>query len=213
MSLGNVLVSYRGEVKLSDFGIAKAESRVSKTQIGMVKGNTGFMAPEQARGEPVDPRADVFSTGVVLFCCLSGHALYHTTGESSMNQLLRAAVGPEKTQFERLRTFPPEVHAVLTKAIAKDANARFGSAAEFAAALQPLATGSRDQLARLVRGIVCRGTKGLARGPLPPVVARAVLDCKRFGNHDVVLEHKDQRKAAISSIQISRVMVLGGDTN
>jgi tRNA A-37 threonylcarbamoyl transferase component Bud32 len=159
VSLGNVLVSYRGEVKLSDFGIAKAQSRVSKTQIGMVKGNTGFMAPEQARGETVDPRADVFSTGVVLFCCLAGHALYHSTGESPMNQLLRAAVGPEKTQFEKLRTFPPEVHAVLTKAIASDVNARYGSASEFAAALQPLATGSRDQLARMVRELFAEEQK------------------------------------------------------
>jgi hypothetical protein len=68
---GNILVSASGEVKLSDFGIAKAEGRMSRTEVGMIKGNVSFMSPEQARGEAVDLRSDLFSAAVVLHYCLT----------------------------------------------------------------------------------------------------------------------------------------------
>ena len=76
VSPSNILVSARGEVKLFDFGIVKAEGRVTKTQHGVVKGNVSFMSPEQARGLAVDGRADLFSLGLVIFYCLTGEILY-----------------------------------------------------------------------------------------------------------------------------------------
>ena len=76
VSPSNILVSARGEVKLFDFGIVKAEGRVTKTQHGVVKGNVSFMSPEQARGIDVDGRADLFSLGLVIFYCLTGEILY-----------------------------------------------------------------------------------------------------------------------------------------
>ena len=76
VSPSNILVSARGEVKLFDFGIVKAEGRVTKTQHGVVKGNVSFMSPEQARGIDVDGRADLFSLGLVMFYCLTGDVLY-----------------------------------------------------------------------------------------------------------------------------------------
>jgi serine/threonine protein kinase len=104
VSPANVLVSYLGEVKLSDFGIVKAAGRVSKTDERVIKGNVNFMSPEQARGEPVDLRSDLFSAGVVMFFCLTGRTLY--SGDSTINQLMRAAVGPVTEQFEQLRDSP-----------------------------------------------------------------------------------------------------------
>src|SRR4051812_32650555 len=80
ISASNVMVSLLGEVKLSDFGIVKSNRRVSKTQVGMVKGNANFMSPEQARGQAVDHRSDLFSLGHVLYYCLAGDLLY--TGEN-----------------------------------------------------------------------------------------------------------------------------------
>ena len=74
VSAGNIMVSAQGEVKLFDFGIVKANRRVSQTQAGMVKGNANFMSPEQARGQTVDARADLFSLGLVMYYCLTNRA-------------------------------------------------------------------------------------------------------------------------------------------
>src|SRR6185436_3694652 len=92
VSAGNVMVSFQGEVKLSDFGIVKSNRRVSKTQVGMVKGNANFMSPEQARGHAVDGRSDLFSLGLLLHYCLTGELLYW--GENDLETLYRAANGP-----------------------------------------------------------------------------------------------------------------------
>ena len=93
ISPGNVMVTARGEVKLFDFGIVKGEGRVSKTEVGVVKGNVSFMSPEQARGQTVDARSDLFSLGLVLYYGLTGEQLY--PGQSTFDQLMRAADGTE----------------------------------------------------------------------------------------------------------------------
>ncbi|MCA9689515.1 MAG: serine/threonine protein kinase, partial [Myxococcales bacterium] len=72
----NILVSYDGEVKLIDFGVAKAAGRVSRTQAGILKGKFGYMSPEQVRGMPLDRRSDVFALGVVLYELLTGTRLF-----------------------------------------------------------------------------------------------------------------------------------------
>ena len=68
----NILISYEGEVKLIDFGIAKAAGKMSKTQQGILKGKFGYMSPEQVRGLPLDRRSDVFSLGIVLYEMVAG---------------------------------------------------------------------------------------------------------------------------------------------
>jgi len=130
VSPGNVLVSYRGEVKLTDFGIAKSDKRVSTTEVGMVKGNAGFMSPEQARGDVVDYRSDLFSAGAVLHYCLTGHLLYD--GETTMNRLLRAAVGPATAQFGQIDRLALPAAKVLRRALALEATSRYQSASDFA---------------------------------------------------------------------------------
>jgi tRNA A-37 threonylcarbamoyl transferase component Bud32 len=147
VSPGNVLVSYRGEVKLTDFGIAKADKRVSHTEVGTVKGNAAFMSPEQARGEPVDQRSDIFSAGMVLYYCLSGQLLYR--GETTVNRLLRAAVGPATSQFGHIDQLPGPAAKVLNRALAMDRDRRYQSAAEFAQELIPHMTG-RPQMTVLM---------------------------------------------------------------
>jgi tRNA A-37 threonylcarbamoyl transferase component Bud32 len=148
ISPANILISYQGEVKLTDFGIVKAGQRVSQTEMGMVKGNASFMSPEQARGTKVDARSDLFSTGVVMFCCLTGQALYK--GETTLNQLVRAAVGPATSQFQQIETLPAELVPVLSKALMLEPSQRYQSAAEFARELAPLVPGMKIELARLM---------------------------------------------------------------
>ncbi len=135
VSPNNVLVSARGEIKLFDFGIVKAEGRVTRTQHGVVKGNVVFMSPEQARGQEVDARADLYSMGLVLFYCLAGEPLYR--GTSSYEVLLHAATGPSPDDLARVRALPEPAGAILERALQVDPGARYQSAGEFQAAVAP----------------------------------------------------------------------------
>jgi serine/threonine-protein kinase len=147
VSPGNVLVSYRGEVKLTDFGIAKADRRVSRTEVGLVKGNVSFMSPEQARGEVVDVRSDVFSAGLVLFYCLTNQFLYR--GETTLNRLLRAAVGPATSQFDHIDKLPLTAAKVLRRALALEPSKRYANANDFAQDLSAH-MGDRSEMTRLM---------------------------------------------------------------
>ncbi|HXU82883.1 MAG TPA: serine/threonine-protein kinase [Polyangia bacterium] len=157
VSPANILISYQGEVKLSDFGIVKAGNRVSQTEMGMVKGNASFMSPEQARGIKVDARSDLFSTAVVMFCCLTGQALYK--GETTLNQLVRAAVGPATQQFQAIETLPPQSVHILSKALMLDPNLRYQTAGDFARELAPLIPGMKAEVARLMAELFPEGRR------------------------------------------------------
>ena len=148
VSPNNVLVSARGEVKLFDFGIVKAEGRVSKTQQGVVKGNVSFMSPEQARGADVDARADLFSMGLVIFYCLTGEVLYR--GNTTYELLVRAATGPDVGEQARIAALPAPCAEIVAKALQVDPAARYQSAGEFATALLPHITGAAAQVTRLM---------------------------------------------------------------
>jgi serine/threonine protein kinase len=104
VSAGNIMVSLEGEVKLFDFGIVKARGRSTQTQVGMVKGNTSFMSPEQARGQDVDARSDLFSLALVMFYCLTGRLLYE--GDNDLDVLYKAASGPTPKDWEVIQQLP-----------------------------------------------------------------------------------------------------------
>ena len=148
VSPGNILVSARGEVKLSDFGIAKSEGRMSRTEVGMIKGNVSFMSPEQARGDSVDLRSDLFSAGVVLYYCLTAQFLYQDT--TMFNRLVRAAMGPAHAEFNQMAELPPIAADVLKKALALDAGKRYQSAREFMRDLAGHFTAGRSELADMM---------------------------------------------------------------
>jgi serine/threonine protein kinase len=146
VSPNNILVSARGEVKLFDFGIAKAANRITQTEHGMVKGNVRFMSPEQARGEPVDGRSDLFAVGLVMYYALSGDALY--TADTAYNLLVKAAQGPGEKELSNVKSLPPQARRVLERALQPNPADRYQTAAEFAQALSPFIAGAHDALAR-----------------------------------------------------------------
>jgi hypothetical protein len=148
VSPNNVLVSARGEVKLFDFGIVKAEGRVTRTQHGVVKGNVSFMSPEQARGVAVDARADLFSLGLVMYYCLTGDVLYQ--GNTSYELLLKAATGPGPEEIARIQALPAPADGLVARALTVDPAARFQSAAEFAAAVAPHVGRGSGEMAELM---------------------------------------------------------------
>jgi len=148
VSPSNVLVSARGEVKLFDFGIVKAEGRVTQTQSGVVKGNVTFMSPEQARGGAVDGRADLFSLGLVMYYMLTGNVLYQ--GATTYELLVRAATGPGLVELGLLDTLPGAAGSILRRALEVKPAERFQTAREFREALAPhLGTGG-SELASLI---------------------------------------------------------------
>ena len=130
----NILISYEGEVKLADFGIARATSRLDLTDPGTVKGKLAYMAPEQARGQPLDGRADVFALGVVLWELCAGRRLFARENQAAtLAALLDAApVGPPSAWNEAIT---PALDAVILGALERDPARRTGSAEALRAAL------------------------------------------------------------------------------
>ncbi len=151
VSPSNILVSARGEVKLFDFGIVKAEGRVTKTQHGVVKGNVSFMSPEQARGTNVDGRADLFSLGLVIYYCLTGNVLYR--GDTTYELLVKAATGPGPEELTRIAALPAPCGPIVAKALEVDPAKRYQTAADFAAALAPHTAGGAAASATMIAAL------------------------------------------------------------
>jgi serine/threonine protein kinase len=111
----NVLISFEGDIKLCDFGIVKAASKASKTQMGALKGKLQYMSPEQAWGRPVDARSDIFSLGALIFEMLTGQRLF--TGESEMSVLDAVREGRVQAPRDLDPRLPLEVNALVLKAL------------------------------------------------------------------------------------------------
>ncbi|MEZ4337324.1 MAG: serine/threonine-protein kinase, partial [Sandaracinaceae bacterium] len=129
----NVLVSYEGQVKITDFGIAKSHMASMMTAPGEIKGKANYMSPEQARGRPVDARTDIFAAGIVLFELLTGEPFYPP---SSIDKAIRMASHPKiKSVTEWRSDVPPELEEVVRTALTIDPIDRFGTAQWMADAL------------------------------------------------------------------------------
>ena len=124
----NVLISYDGDIKLCDFGIVKAVTKASKTQMGALKGKLQYMSPEQAWGRPVDARSDLFSLGSLLFEMLTGRRLF--SGESEMSVLDAVREGRIQAPRDLDPRLPLEINALVLKALARDPEDRFQNAGE-----------------------------------------------------------------------------------
>lgn len=130
----NICISKEGEVKLIDFGIAKARIASSETQIGMIKGKFNYMSPEQARGERVDQRTDVFALGAVLYEMLCGHMLYPLSlDDAKLRTKSRMADFVPIESY--LPNLPEQLKKILAKALTRDVNQRFASSRDFLLAL------------------------------------------------------------------------------
>lgn len=134
LSPHNLFVTYAGQVKLLDFGLARAKSNVTQTLSGELRGKLYYMAPEQAVAQPVDRRSDIFAMGVVLWEMLTGHQLWR--GQTDIAVACNLRFG----EIPRLASVAPEVPRALAstcqKALAFRANERFATALEFQAALE-----------------------------------------------------------------------------
>ena len=126
MSPHNVMISFEGEIKVVDFGIAKAETQIESTRAGTLKGKFGYMSPEQADAQEVDQRTDVFSLGVILWELLANDRLF---GGKNEIEILRKIKECNIQPLRKLNAnIPPELEKIVSKALAKDRNLRYRNA-------------------------------------------------------------------------------------
>lgn len=129
----NVLLSFQGEVKLTDFGIARASVRAMETLSGVVKGRFDYMSPEQAAAQAVDQRADIFSAGLVLYELLAGKHPFRQPGEVATMEAIRRGGAEPPSQVNP--DVPSSLDAVVERALRVDPSERFATAGEFKQAL------------------------------------------------------------------------------
>jgi serine/threonine protein kinase len=122
----NVLISLEGEVKLVDFGLAKAASQLEHSDPDILKGKLGYMSPEQAYGKAVDHRADVFAAGILLYEMLSGSRLFKGDSDLATLEMVREARIPSLRQ--RNPRVLPDLESIVRRALAKDLSQRYQSA-------------------------------------------------------------------------------------
>ena len=130
----NIMVSYGGNIKLVDFGIAKARVQHNKTSEGQLKGKFAYMSPEQCQGHDVDARSDIFSLGICLYEILTGVALYHRTTHF---ETMRAIIEEPPPDAQKFRPdLPDTLGEIIKKALAKNVDDRYQTAGEMQHALE-----------------------------------------------------------------------------
>jgi serine/threonine-protein kinase len=126
MSPPNVLITKYGEIKIVDFGLAKATSQLEKSEAGIIKGKFSYLSPEAAQGGEVDLRTDIFAVGIILWELLSGKRLFLGETDFATVKQVQAAQIPSLRQQNP--SIPPELEGILARALARDPQNRYGSA-------------------------------------------------------------------------------------
>lgn len=174
MSPPNVLLSKYGEVKIVDFGLAKASTQLEKSEAGIIKGKFSYLAPEAAGGIEVDARADIFAVGVILWEMLASRKLFLGKNDYDTVKLVQTADVPAIDSINP-QANAPELLRILGRALARDRDERYSTAREFGRDLTQLlfrlgkAVDSFD-IAELVRVAMVQ------RAPRAPVVGMSFID-------------------------------------
>ena len=135
----NVMVTYDGVVKLLDFGIAKAKGSLERTKAGTVKGTTGYMSPEQVRGEKLDGRSDLFSVGVMMHELITGARLF--SGKTERDEMVKILEAPIPWPSHVSPHVPEEVSKVIMQALERSRERRFLNGRDMARAIEAAAGG------------------------------------------------------------------------
>jgi serine/threonine protein kinase len=159
----NVFITYDGQVKIIDFGIAKAATQVNKTQHGSIKGKITYMSPEQARGEKIDHRSDIYAMGILLYEMVTHERMFD--GEYSYNLFKKVLESEYRRAREINSELPDDLYRIIDRALEKDPDMRYQSAEEMLAALEncirrlSIMPSYRD-LARFMNNLFSEGDAG-----------------------------------------------------
>jgi serine/threonine protein kinase/Tfp pilus assembly protein PilF len=183
----NILITYQGDVKILDFGIAKAASQSTVTQFGMIKGKVAYMSPEQAAGKQVDQRSDLFSVGIILYELVTQNRMF--TGESTIQILTRVREGEFESPESVTVGLSPKICEVIGKAVAKEPEDRYQSCSDMFVdleqcmielSLRPTGRGLARYMQELFNQEIAeedraiRELSGLGRTPVPENASRQV---------------------------------------
>ena len=133
LSPANILLSYTGEVKIADFGIAKAKKHAEITNSGVLKGKYRYMSPEQAHGDQIDHRSDIFAVGILLYELLTGQKLFDADNDKELLDIVKAGniVEPRKHNV----SISPRLNKIICRALHRNPNMRYQSAKDLQEAL------------------------------------------------------------------------------
>jgi len=154
VSPSNLFVTYDGQVKLMDFGIAKARDSETETRVGVFKGKAAYIAPEQVRGDPVDRRADVYSAGVLLWEMIAGRRLWAGLGQADTIRRVMNGEVPKPSSVDA--RVPRELERIAMKALSLHREERHASALELAGELESYSEQVAAVMPRDVGGVVTR---------------------------------------------------------
>ncbi len=176
----NILLSKRGEVKVTDFGLAKASTQLEKTDPGVVKGKFSYLSPEAALGETVDERTDIFAMGIVLWEMLAGRRLFLGENDYQTVKLVQAAQVPSLSRLNP--EVDEELEAIILNSLTRDPNERFRSAREFGDSLAGYLFGKKLKvtsydIAALVKQVVEeRRTTSAQQRPEHSIIDRLIQE-------------------------------------
>jgi serine/threonine protein kinase len=132
----NLMVSFAGDIKVTDFGIAEADSKLNETKPGIVKGKYAYMSPEQISAKPVDARTDVFALGVVLWEAISMRRLFHSDNDATTIDMVKNCKIPSVFKYNGTEDIHPDLKIIIAKALKKDLKERWKSIEDFEKALR-----------------------------------------------------------------------------
>ncbi len=162
ISPSNVLLGVHGEVKLADFGVAKARTRSYHTVSGTIKGKAPYMSPEQILGGQLDRRSDIFSVGTLMFEIVTRTRLFSGASNAKAMQMILAGEVPEPAS--RRADIPPALSAIIKRTLAFDRDERYATAAELVDDIDGLARAQRWSLSLAQIAHAVRVTKTRMQG-------------------------------------------------
>jgi beta-lactam-binding protein with PASTA domain/tRNA A-37 threonylcarbamoyl transferase component Bud32 len=208
---GNVLLTRAGNVKVTDFGIARAGASDALTQTGSVMGTATYFSPEQAQGEPVDGRSDVYSLGVVLYEMVTGVAPF--SGDSPVSVAYKHVREEPTAPAQRNPDVPTDLEHIILTAMAKDPDLRYQTADDLRADLlrfrrgRPLASAP---VTALITEVPTSATTAAATGAYAATIATPKVDDRGRSAEGAAYERKRRNPAVVTTLALLALAAIVG---